>query len=296
MKVHAAFVTIALAASFITASSASALVRGRCLRADCVVSGGGVDLATKEQLKRLGEEQASAIANHLPHNEYRTIDSCGTGGSLHGTDTCMTGAVTTLCPNPDEGPMADILVRRMGADGTPETGWRLLSRTCRANDVPGARPRPTMAMIVQAFHHTPWAKASIGFQPAGDVTLVNLPSFYQARWSAAGYGPGEVDTVDPRSMFGFAVQVRPRVESLVYHFGDGGSVGPTRSVGGVYPDGDIRHTYTRPGTFGAFVTVVWGADYRVGGGPWLPVPDTVSVDQPVTTITVKEARNHLVTR
>ena len=212
-----------------------------------------------------------------------------------GTDTCMTGAVNTLCPGLDEGPMADILVRKVAADGTPLEGWHLLSRTCRANDVPGAAPRPTMAMIVEAFHHTPWARAGVGFEPRGDVTLVNLVSFYRVRWSVGGFGPGEVDTVDPARMFGFRVQIRPRVESFVYHFGDGGSVGPTGSVGGVFPDGDVRHTYRSAGLFRAFVTVRWGADYRVGGGPWLPVPDTVSVDQPSTVITVKEAHNHLVT-
>ena len=74
--------------------------------------------------------------------------------------------------------------------------WSLLGRTCRGNDAPGAQQRPTMAMVVDAFHHTPWARVTLGFQPDGYLTLVNLTSFYEAKWSATGYGPGSVDRVE----------------------------------------------------------------------------------------------------
>lgn len=260
----------------------------------CSIGTGGGDMYGSEQLAQRGREQARAIQAHEPYDEYRTIDACGTGGSLQGSDTCMTGAVNTLCPDPNTGPLADILIRHINADGTPATGWRLLGQTCRSNEVPGARPRPTMAMIVNAFHRTPWASATLGFEPAGNLTLVNLPSYYRATWTRAGYAPGEIDTVDPATMFGFTVQIRPRLTSFTYHFGDGTHSDPTTSPGGTYPTGDITHTYRAAGTYRAYISVVWAADYRIEDGPWEPIPGTATVAQPAATITVKEARNHLV--
>ena len=253
----------------------------------------GVSTYTRGELKQLGTQQQQQIRLAEAHYEYKTLDSCGATGSLYMTQDCATNQVTTLCP-PTEGPLVDILRRLVAPTGEELRPWSLLGRTCRGNDVPGARLRPTMAMVVDAFHHTPWARATIGFQPDGYLTLVNLTSFYEAKWSATGYGPGSVDRVDPAAMLGHQVDIRPRLLSFTYHFGDGSSQGPTTSTGGVYPGGDIRHTYARSGTYAAYVTVVWGADFRVDGGAWAPVPATASVDEPAAVVTVREAHSHLV--
>ncbi|MEO7071253.1 MAG: hypothetical protein ABI131_12265 [Nostocoides sp.] len=221
------------------------------------------------------------------------MDSCGPGGSKAGQEDCITSRIFLICPG-DDGPLVDILRRTVNPDGSVKDPWAQVGLTCLPNEVPGAAKRPTMAMIVDAFHHTAWAKASIGFQPKGYLTLVNLPSFYQAQWSATGFGPGEVDAVDPASMFGHPVSIRPKLVSFTYHFGDGTSQGPTTSPGGPYPNGDVRHTYAKAGAYQAFVTVVWGADFRVDGGPWLQIPATVGVDQPAQRIEVRTATNRLV--
>ncbi|WP_169312907.1 hypothetical protein [Intrasporangium calvum] len=54
------------------------------------------------------------------------------------------------------------------------------------------------------------------------------------------------------------------------------------------------HTYLEAGQFASFVQVRFGAQFRVNGGPWIEVPDQVTVRQPATTITVKQARSVLV--
>jgi hypothetical protein len=149
-------------------------------------------------------------------------------------------------------------------------------------------------MITEAFHETAWAKGTISTQPKGDMTLVNLKTFYRVDWSTNGYQPGEIDAVDPATMFGYRVEIRPKLESFVYHFGDGSSEGPTSSPGGVYPDGDIVHTYARPGQFTSRVDVTFGAEFRINGGAWIRIPDTVTVPQPGTIVTVKEAKAALV--
>jgi hypothetical protein len=177
----------------------------------------------------------------------------------------------------------------------PSTGpWALVGTTCLPNMVPGAKPVPTLEMVIKAFHQTDWAKGSISTQPKGNTTLVNLKTFYKVDWAAAGFQPGEIDLVDPATMFGYRVEIRPKLVSYVYRFGDGTSEGPTTSPGGVYPDGDIVHTYRRPGTYTSRVDVTFGADFRINGGAWIAIPDTVTVPQPGTPITVKEARGVLV--
>ena len=89
---------------------------------------------------------------------------------------------------------------------------------------------------------TPWSKPQISSQPAGNTTLVNLTTFYKVNWAVEGFQPGEVD----RSVLrGIPVQIRPKLVGFTYVFGDGSSVGPTTSTGGVYPE--RRHHARLPG-------------------------------------------------
>ncbi len=264
-----------------------------CNGFECNTDKSGVALIGQTTLRQWGTEWAKQRQGAGPRYEYKTVDSCGPGGSKAGQEDCITNRILLMCPGAD-GPMVDILRRQVSATGNVLKPWARIGLTCLPNEVPGAAKRPTMAMIRDAMHHTPWAKATIGFQPKGYKTLVNLPNFYAANWSAAGFGPGEVDTVDPATMFGHQVRIRPKLVSFTYHFGDEESVGPTTSQGGVYPNGDVRHTYRKAGTYFSNVTVVWGADFSVDGSPWLEIPDTVSVDEPAQPIAVYTATNRLV--
>ena len=126
------------------------------------------------------------------------------------------------------------------------------------------------------------------------MTLVNLETFYRVTWSSAGYEPDEADR---RVLRGIPVSIRPKLVGFTYHFGDGETFGPTDSLGGVYPGGDVVHTYRRPGEFTTRVTTTFGADVSLdGGASWDEIPATVDVPGPSTTVTVKEAKAVLVTR
>ena len=102
-------------------------------------------------------------------------------------------------------------------------------------------------MIRDAFHDTDFSVPSVNIQPEGDVTLVNLPTFFEVRFPDAGFGPDEVDTPDPARLLGYRIEVRPQLKSITYHLGTT-SIGPTTSLGGPHPAGDIRATYSQPGT------------------------------------------------
>ena len=186
--------------------------------------------------------------------------------------------------------------RQAMQNGQPQGGWEMLGLTCNADALPNARPMLTMAMIQEAFHLTPWATARTEVEPVGNVTLVGLDTFYRVEWSAEGFEPGEVEPIDPGRMLGYRVDIRPKLKGLMYHFGDDSEFGPTPSVGGRWPDGPIRHQYRRTGTYPVNVAVTWGADFRIDGGEWAEVPDSVTVAGPAIQVQVKQARAVLVQR
>ncbi len=145
-------------------------------------------------------------------------------------------------------------------------------------------------MVQRAFRHLDFAKPQLRIQPEGNVTLVNLPTYYRVEWPAAGVSPTEVASV---TILGMRVRIRPAAERYTYRFGDGSSSGPVADAGGTYPRGRIQHSYQQPATAAASVTARYTADFSVNGGPWQPVDDTVSVPGPTFAIDVREARNRL---
>ena len=53
--------------------------------------------------------------------------------------------------------------------------------------------------------------------------------------------------------------------TVTVDWGDGEVTGPVATVGGPYPDGDLRHTYIRQGAYDIVVTQAWEATWQVGG-------------------------------
>ncbi len=188
------------------------------------------------------------------------------------------------------GLLYEILRRPLGSNDA----WEFIATTCFGDQVPGASPSVTMAMIQQAFHTTPWAKPVMSTEPKGNVTLVGLDTYYKVDWSAQGFQPQEIETIDPATMLGFRVEIRPRLDHFTYVFGDGQDFGPTSNEGGVYPSGGITHPYLQAGDYPARVDTTFGAEFRISGGAWAPIPDTVTVPGPPTTVTVRTARAQLV--
>lgn len=300
--------------AFVLVATVTASAANAGINADTEGDGvGTVGLSPSARLA-IKARQAELIALDGPRYEFKlTISGCDVGGGAGANSICLDEAIQTCANNRPEyglGPLTDVRRRMTDKAGAvmlngkvatpaeiaaaPDDGWEFLGNTCFPQDLPGSAPIPSVEMIIRAFHLTPWSEAGISTQPKGDVTLVNLKTFYQVGWSASGFEPGEVDALDPATMFGFKVDVRPKLMGFVYHFGDGASEGPTTSTGGVYPNGDIVHTYREPGTYQTNVTATFGADFRINGGAWLNLPSTVVVQQPATRVTVREAKAVLV--
>jgi hypothetical protein len=235
-------------------------------------------------------------AANAPRYEYGSTTSCITGARPGdaGADVMCNGAVMA-CSNPANGPGPLTRIwRRTIQQGQPPSPWQLIGTTCWSDAVPGSRPVLTMAMIQDAFNHTPWAVAEISTQPAGNVTLVGLDTYYKVNWTTQGFQPNEIDAIDPARMNGYRVDIRVKLVNFMWQFGDGQTFGPTTSEGGVYPSGNITHQYLKGGAYPASVNTTFGGEFRIDGGDWAPIPDTVTVPGPTTTVTVRTAQAELV--
>jgi hypothetical protein len=228
--------------------------------------------------------------------EYTSVMACqfSVPGGASAEVGCV-GAVQACAGNTAEqglGPQVRLFRRELGPGGVPVGGWQLIGTTCHPDLVPGESGLG-MAQILAAFHNTAWAKPEVHVQPEGNLTLVTLPTYFEVIWPAAGFEPGEVDTV---SLLGSQVRIRPTVHGYTYVFGDGATTGPTRSPGGPYPDGEITHVYPKAGVYDTRIEITYGGQFSIGGGPWLPIPDIVTVAGPDQPVTVTTARSRLVIR
>ncbi|MDO5502974.1 MAG: hypothetical protein Q4G67_07360 [Actinomycetia bacterium] len=220
--------------------------------------------------------------------EYRTTSVCG--GVIDELDQnyYCEAAWQTCAHNTEEqglGPAATIYRRAIGT-----TEWENRGTTCWPNIV-AETPIVTLDMIINAFHDTAFAIPTIRSQPEGNTTLVTLPTYFEVRFPTTGYGPGQIDTT---TLLGTTIEIRPRLDAITYHFGDGSTTGPTTDLGGPYPTGAITHAYARSGQYSSRADITYGGQFRVAGGTWMDIPGTANITGTPTAITVREARARLV--
>ena len=241
----------------------------------------------------LEEVRAAAYGDELPgaQYEYIQVSFCASGPDDRLGDFYCEAAIRACANNTEDqgrGPATRVYRRVVE---TPPGAWEPRGVTCYPNLVgDDAGPQLTMAMIIEAFHDTPFAKPEVSSQPEGNTTLVTLPTYYRVDFTD-GYGPDQMDTTD---LLGFTVDIRPRLDSITYHYGDGASLGPTPDLGGVYPSGSVVHEYAQSGDFDAHAVVSYGGEFRVNGGDWNDIPGTATITGDPTTITVMESRARLV--
>lgn len=226
--------------------------------------------------------------------EYVAVISCPQNSpSQPRLEICMIAA--TVCQRmlpPQPGPLAWVFRREVAEDGTIGP-WNTMGTTCFAASVPpesGSAPVLTDAMIVEQFYEMEFAEPTIVMQPPGNQTLVTLPVYFEIVWPTEGFEPQEVDET---TLAGRQVRIRPVLEHATYTFGDGTSEGPTPSLGGPYPDGDVTHSYDQAGSVNPSVSVTYSGEVSVDGADWAAIDASVTIDGPAEPLEVRTSRNRL---
>ena len=240
-------------------------------------------------------------SNTPPVFEHRLTLACGSNRvrSVSGTDDVANCSYALKACQyrtpPSNEPLYYIWQRKKSPANSP---WQIVGDTCGTRSAPVAAPPPppvpTLAQIQQAFKRLPFSKPTVRIEPRGNVTLVNLPTYYEATWpDDTGLQPGEIS--QPVQLLSWSVEFKISSRSYTFHYGDGTSSGEVEDAGGGYPDGAIRHTYGKP-IEAAKVTVDsrLTGQFRVNGGTWIDI-DTIAdlQDEPATTLAVKESKARL---
>lgn len=236
-----------------------------------------------------------------PWYDFASASVCGGHPDRGDADNLCGRAVVMCAGNTEEeglGPAVALFRRNVDRSGQPLDGaaglWVQVGITCLPELVPGDGAGLTMAMIREAFHDTDFSLPTVNIQPEGDVTLVNLPTYFEVQFPEDGFGPDEVDTPDPSRLLGYRIEVRPVLKSITYHLGET-TVGPTTSLGGPHPTGDVRATYTQPGQHEVRADIVYRGQFRVGDSQWFDIPGEVDLEGTPVTLTVREAKARLYT-
>jgi hypothetical protein len=117
--------------------------------------------------------------------------------------------------------------------------------------------------------------AGISYQPSFSP-LVHTPVYF---WS-------DIPTLVTKQVeiVGEVVEVRLR-PTFIWHYGDG-VIYMTRKVGAAFPDGEIRHTYSKPGHYLIELITRWDGEFTIAGvSARIPGEITTVSVLPITVVT-----------
>jgi len=162
----------------------------------------------------------------------------------------------------------------------PEVLWRAIGTVCLSADDPDI-PRPTVTpdLVLREVRRIGLPALRIQVQPA-DATLVNFDTIFYAEPQPFAR------TVQ---LLGYNVDVEATPAAYGWFFGDG-QTATTDGPGAPYPAKDVVHAYAsadvveRPS-----VDVTYEIRFRVDGGEWRSIDETVTADGPTVDVEVKEA-------
>lgn len=159
--------------------------------------------------------------------------------------------------------------------------------------VPDGRDAPTTTPVVttrEVAHLVPGV-AGQGMEPNGWMVAGLPTNFY------ADAAPRVVST----TLLGSPAEVRFTPVSFTWDHGDGAST--TSATGGSrwaslslaeFSETATSHVYDRPGDYTITLTILYSAEYRIGGGEWRALAGTVPSTAPPMTASAKAAKTVLV--
>ncbi len=215
-------------------------------------------------------------SDHIPDfRQFRWVSVCqsvGDSANLAGPIDC---GMARSCPDPLER-LWRLWGEKVGG------GWVGLYTQCFGRPPTAAQtpqPQVTPGLVLQAIRRIGLPALQAHTQPA-DKTLINFATIF--------YTEPQAFTRAIR-LLGQRVEVEATPSSFTWHHGDGTSA-TTTQPGAPYPAKDVTYEYTHAHTtVQTSVDVTYTARFRVNGGAWQDIPDTVTIAGPATDLRVSEA-------
>jgi hypothetical protein len=220
-------------------------------------------------------QPASGNASQL-YEEYRWVSVCSTPTEPSGLETFTDCPAARSCADP-----AQRLWRLWGRELASQP-WVPLGTQCFGGPPPAVgvpRPQITAAMVLNAMRRIGLPSLQAHTQPAGK-TLVNFETILYA----------EPQTFTPTvQLLGQRVDIEATPSQFTWHHGDGTSA-TTTSPGAPYPSKEITYKYTDAHTtVTPSVDVTYTARFRVNGGGWQDIGETVTIAGPASSLRISEA-------
>lgn len=262
--------------------------QGIYLQSSCS-EGGGPD-QDRDDAQPAGSSGGSAVPKRIV--EYRWSALCGREGQAQDTptetDRC---GIARACPTGD-GILASKWLRQLELVNDryrPSSPWQRAGTECITFDPDNppedaARPRVTWQLVLREIKRVGLPALEVQVQP-DQRTLVNFETIFYAEPE-----PFEREL----RLLGQRVDVRATARTYSWTFGDGSTL-ETQMPGAPYPSKDIVHEYIDADvTVSPSVDVTYSAEFRVNGGPWREIPETITIDGPADELRILEATAVLV--
>lgn len=169
----------------------------------------------------------------------------------------------------------------------PDAEWEPILTECHSTRpaAPEApQPQVTDALVLREVERLGLPRLTVQVQPAGE-TLVNFETIFYTE------APQWARTVQ---LLGSTVDVEAHPNGYDWRFGDGASAS-TQMPGAPYPAKDITHTYSDAHvTVAPRVDTAYEVRYRVNGGGWSTIAETVPAAGLPVDLRIREATAVLV--
>lgn len=141
------------------------------------------------------------------------------------------------------------------------------------------RPQVTAALVLNEIRRIGLPTLEAKTQPT-DKTLVNFATIFYAEPQPFAR------TV---RLLGQRVDIEANATEYTWHHGDGTTT-TTGTPGAPYPSKEITHNYTDAHvTVSPSVDVKYSARFRVNGGAWQDIDETVTIAGPASDLRISEA-------
>jgi hypothetical protein len=225
---------------------------------------------------------------HYSGDQFRVlVTSAGDGVSYSIKPMCQeTQDVADSCINQQrcqEPPDTFKYMVFHSAPGSPNVPW---GTVCLDTGTATEFDVITPGRVLEEMKELQWPEAELTIEPPDGRTLVNLETNF--------FTTTTQPTTQTVTLLGQQVAIEATPIDYTWHFGDGESdSGP--DPGAPYPELRVTHVYLEAEvTVTPSVDVTYQGRYRVNGGAWQEIPETLTVEGSAVELRVLTATPHLV--